>query len=61
MQVRPDPALARVPDRHQPFVARASRQQPVRRTVMVKQPRRLPRPVDGDVSDRFIGSLTPAA
>jgi hypothetical protein len=38
MQTRPDPALARVPDRHKPFVGRASRQQPVRRTVTVKQP-----------------------
>ncbi|MBO0915505.1 MULTISPECIES: site-specific integrase [Streptomyces] len=45
MQKRLDPALARVPDRHQPFMARASRQQPMRRTVTVKQPRRLLRPV----------------
>jgi integrase/recombinase XerD len=58
MQKVPDPALARVPDRHQPFVGRASRQQPVRRTVTVKQPRRLPRPVDDDVLEKFIGSLT---
>ncbi|MEU8922460.1 tyrosine-type recombinase/integrase [Kitasatospora sp. NPDC048545] len=46
MQMRLDPALARVPDRRQPFMGRASRQQPMRRTVTVKQPRRLPRPVD---------------
>ncbi|MGH3833743.1 MAG: site-specific integrase [Pseudonocardiaceae bacterium] len=39
MRMRPDPALARVPGRHQPFMGRASRQQPVRRTVTVKQPR----------------------
>ncbi|MGH3983640.1 MAG: tyrosine-type recombinase/integrase [Pseudonocardiaceae bacterium] len=57
MQMRPDPALARVPDRHQPFMGRASRQQPVRRTVTVKQPRRLPRPVDDEVLEGFIGSL----
>jgi integrase len=57
MQMRPDPALARVPARHQPFVGRASRQQPVRRTVTVKQPRRLPRPMDNDMLEGFIGSL----
>ncbi|TNM22473.1 transposase [Streptomyces sedi] len=57
MQKRLDPALARVPDRHQPFMGRASRQQPMRRTVTVKQPRRLPRPVDEAVLDQFIGSL----
>ncbi|MFE4801768.1 site-specific integrase [Streptomyces sp. NPDC056708] len=57
MQKRLDPALARVPDRHQPFMGRASRQQPTRRTVTVKQPRRLPRPVDEVVLEKFIGSL----
>jgi integrase/recombinase XerD len=57
MQKRLDPALARVPDRHQPFMGRASRQQPTRRTVTVKQPRRLPRPVDESVLEQFIGSL----
>lgn len=57
MQKRLDPALARVPDRHQPFMGRASRQQPTRRTVTVKQPRRLPRPVDEAVLQQFIGSL----
>lgn len=29
MQLRPDPALARVPDRHGPFMGPASRQRPV--------------------------------
>ena len=57
MLMRADPALARVPDRHQPFMGRASRQQPVRRTVTVKQPRRLPRPMDDDVMEGFLGSL----
>ncbi len=57
MQIRPDPALARVPERRQPYMGRASSQQPVRRTVTVKQPRRLPRPVDDDVLEDFIGSL----
>ncbi|GAA2748514.1 tyrosine-type recombinase/integrase [Kitasatospora cinereorecta] len=58
MQMRPDPALARVPGRHQPFMGKASRQQPVRRTVTVKQPRRLPRPMDEAVLEGFIASLT---
>ncbi|MER5689269.1 tyrosine-type recombinase/integrase [Streptomyces sp. NPDC002205] len=57
MQKRLDPALALVPDRHQPFMGRASRQHPMRRTVTVKQPRRLPRPVDEAVLEQFIGSL----
>ncbi|MFE3558524.1 hypothetical protein ACFXKW_27230 [Streptomyces sp. NPDC059193] len=56
MQTRLDPALARVPDGPQPFMGRASRQQPTRRTVTVKQPRRLPRPVDEAVLQQFIGS-----
>ncbi|MFD7015366.1 tyrosine-type recombinase/integrase [Streptomyces sp. NPDC059928] len=59
MQKRLDPALARVPDRHQPFMGRASRQQPMPRTVTVRQPRRLPRPVDEAVLEQFIGSLKP--
>jgi integrase/recombinase XerD len=57
MQMRPDPALARVPGRHQPFMGRASRQQPVRRTVTVKQPRRLPRPMDEEALDEVQGDL----
>ena len=46
VQMRTDPALARMPDRHQPYMGRASRQQPVRRVVQVKRPRRLPRPMN---------------
>ncbi|MYU10044.1 tyrosine-type recombinase/integrase [Streptomyces sp. SID8361] len=57
MHKRLDPALARVPERHQPFMGRACRQLPTRRTVTVKQPRRLPRPVDEAVLEQFIGSL----
>ncbi|WP_225101813.1 hypothetical protein [Streptomyces sp. CoH27] len=57
MQKRLDRALAQVPDRHQPFVGRASPQQPTRRTVTVKQPRRLPRPVDEAVLEQLLGSL----
>src|SRR5258708_9201846 len=45
IQMRPDPVLARVPGRHQPFMGRPSRQQPVRRVVKVKRPRSLPRPM----------------
>ena len=56
MQMRLGPALARVPGRHHPFMGRASRQQPISRTV-VKQPRRLPYPVDEAVLEQFIGSL----
>ncbi len=39
----PDPELARVTDRHQPFMGRASRQRPLRRAVRVRMPIRLPR------------------
>ena len=45
MRRRPDPALARVPERHEPFTGGASRQHPVRREVRVKLPIRLPRPL----------------
>lgn len=43
---RADPALARVAERHRPFMGPASRQQPVRRSVRVKVMQRLPRPLD---------------
>jgi len=56
VQVRADPALARVPERRQPYMGRASRQQPVRRVVQVKRPRRLPRPMaDPDLSALLSG------
>jgi integrase len=45
IEKRPDPALARVSDRHRPFMGRASRQRPVRRAVRVKTVQRLPRPL----------------
>jgi integrase/recombinase XerD len=48
MQRQRDEALARVPGRHRPFIGAASRQVPVRRTVRVRLPARLPRPM-GDV------------
>jgi site-specific recombinase XerD len=58
MQTRVDTALGRVPDRHQPFVGTASRQQPVRRTVRVRLPIRLPRPMKPDEVDALLASTT---
>lgn len=58
MQRRVDHALGRVPDRHQPFVGAASRQLPVRRTVRVRLPLRLPRPMTSEDIDALLGSLT---
>jgi integrase/recombinase XerD len=58
MQKRVDPALGRVPERHQPFVGAASRQQPVRRTVRVRLPIRLPRPLTGEEVQALLGSMT---
>jgi integrase len=46
IEKRPDPALQRVPQRHQPFMGRASRQRPIRRVVRVKTVQRVPRPLD---------------
>src|SRR5512135_137630 len=46
IEKRPDPALQRVPQRHQPFMGRASRQRPVRRVVRVKTVQKVPRPLD---------------
>lgn len=57
MRRRDDPALARVPARHQPFMGRASRQRPMRRAVGVKVPMRLPRPMAPEHLDAFLGSL----
>src|SRR5438128_3047820 len=58
IQMREDPALARVAERHQPFMGRASRQRPVRRVVAVKQPLRLPRPMAPADVEALLGSLT---
>ena len=55
--VRPDPALARVPERHVPFIGRASRQRPVSRAVRVKVVQRLPRPLDDDQTEALLGSM----
>ena len=58
MQRRVDHALGRVPDRHQPFVGAASRQQPVRRTVRVRLPLRLPRPMTNADVNALLVSIT---
>ena len=58
MQRRIDHALGRVSDRHQPFVGAASRQQPVRRTVRVRLPLRLPRPMTREDIEALLASLT---
>ena len=58
IQMREDPALARVLDRHQPFMGRASRQRPIRRVVAVKQPLRLPRPMTAADVEALLSSLT---
>jgi integrase/recombinase XerD len=57
MQRRVDHALGRVPDRHQPFVGAPSRQHPVRRTVRVRLPLRLPRPMAAEDIDALLASL----
>ena len=58
MQRRVDRALGRVPERHRPFVGAASRQLPVRRTVRVRLPLRLPRPMSTEDIDALLASLT---
>ncbi len=52
-----DPALARVSERHRPFMGWASRQRPMRRAVRVKTVQRLPRPMDDDQIDSLLNSL----
>jgi integrase len=53
-----DPALARVDARHQPFMGRASRQRPIRRSVHVKTVRRVPRPMDDRQIEELLASLS---
>jgi len=52
-----DPALARVAERHRPFMGHASRQRPIRRAVRVKTVQRLPRPMDDDQLNKLLASL----
>lgn len=58
LQVCDDKALARVLDRHQPFLGKASRQRPVRRVASVRQPMRLPRPMAEADVEAFLASLS---
>ena len=58
MQRRDDQALGRVPDRHRPFVGAASHLQSVRRTVRVRLPLRLPRPMREEDVEALLASLT---
>jgi integrase len=53
-----DPDLARIPERHRPFMGRASRQHPIRRAVRVKTVQRIPRPMDDDQVSKLLDSLT---
>lgn len=52
-----DPALARVSERHRPFMGRVSKQRPIRRAVHVKTAQRLPHPMDDDQIDKLLTSL----
>ncbi len=54
---RPDPAWRRVTNRHRPFMGRASRQRPERRTLAVRQPIRLPRPLSDEHVDALLEAL----
>jgi integrase len=58
IQKVPDPALARVPQRHRPFMGYASRQKPMRRAVHVKTVRRVPRPMDDEQVRQLLASLS---
>jgi integrase len=57
IQQRPDPALARVAERHRPFMGAASHQRPVRRAVRVKTVQHLPRPLGEEQVAALFGSL----
>ena len=58
IQKVPDPALARVPERHRPFMGYASHQKPMRRAVHVKMVRRVPRPMDDEQVRQLLESLS---
>jgi integrase len=57
IEKRPDPALQRVSERHRPFMGRASRQKPIRRSVRVKTVQRIPRPLDEDQVKALLAQL----
>jgi integrase len=58
IQKVPDPALARVPGRHRPFMGYASYQKPMRRAVHVKMVRRVPRPMEDEQVRQLLESLS---
>jgi integrase len=57
IEKRPDPALARVSERHLPFMGRASRQRPVRRAVRVKTVQQVPRPLNEHQVEALLAHL----
>ena len=57
MQRIDDLALARVPERHQPFMGYGSHQKPMRRAVHVKTVQRVPRPMEDDQVDKLLDSF----
>lgn len=57
LQTVPDPATARVPERHRPFMDGASRQRPIRRAVRVKTVQRIPRPLSDEQVAALLGAL----
>jgi len=52
-----DRSMARVTDRHVPFLAGISRHQPSRRTLRVKTVHRLPRPLEAEQVEKVLASL----
>jgi site-specific recombinase XerD len=57
IQMVNDPVLARVSERHHPFMGSASRQRPVRRAVRVKTVQQIPRPMNDDQVKKLLDSL----
>jgi integrase len=57
MQKVDDPVLARISERHRPFMGSASRQRPIRRAVRVKTVQRVPRPMSEDQVNNLLQSL----
>jgi integrase len=51
-----DFAAARVAERHQPFLGRASRQRPIRRFVQVRTVQRLPRPLSDEQAQGLLAA-----
>lgn len=54
---RPDPSWQRVTGRHRPFLGSASRRPAQRRTLAVRQPIRLPRPLSEEQVEALLGQL----